>query len=91
LINCYEKGDLVTARKLQRYAVKIVELLHQFGGWVVGGKAVQSLCGIDCGDCRLPLRKLTANEVKLLRRKLDELDFFTFRRDPDLSTLEFTG
>jgi N-acetylneuraminate lyase len=91
LITCFESGDLVTARKLQRYAVKIVELLHQFGGWVVGGKAIQSLCGIDCGDCRLPLSKLTANEVELLRRKLDELDFFTFRRDPDLSKLEFSG
>jgi len=91
LINYFESGDLVTARKLQRYAVKIVELLHQFGGWVVGGKFIQSLCGIECGDCRLPLRKLTDNEVQMLRKKLDELDFFTFRRDPDLSKLEFTG
>ena len=88
LINCYESGDLVAARKLQRYAVKIIELLHQSGGWVVGGKLIQSLCGIDCGDCRLPLGKLTDNEVKLLRKNLDDLDFFTFRRDPDLSALE---
>jgi len=91
LINCFESGDLLTARKLQRYAVKIVELLHQYGGWVAGGKVIQSLCNIECGDCRLPLRKLTDNEVKLLRKKLDELEFFTFRRDPDLSKLEFTG
>jgi N-acetylneuraminate lyase len=88
MIRCFERGDLMAARKLQRYAVKIVELLHQFGGWVVGGKHIQSLCGIDCGNCRLPLGKLTDNEVKLLRKNLDDLDFFTLRRDPDLSTLE---
>ena len=76
LISQFEKGNLEAARVLQRYSVKVVEVLFKYRGGVVCGKAIQSLCGIECGPCRLPLQTLSDIEIHALQKDLEAIDFF---------------
>jgi len=83
LISYFEEGNLTAARQLQRYSVKVVELLVAYRGGVVAGKAIQSLCGIECGPCRLPLQTVTGPEATLLKKELEAIRFFEIIKDPD--------
>jgi N-acetylneuraminate lyase len=83
IMSCFANGDYRRARQLQRYAVKVVEIMQNYGGWVVAGKAIQSFCGIDCGPCRLPLSSIAGEELQRLRRDLEGIGFFRIRKDPD--------
>jgi N-acetylneuraminate lyase len=87
LISYVEHGQLEEARKLQRYAVKVVELLLRFGGSTVCGKAIQSLIGVECGPCRLPLRTLADDEIAVLQKELEHLQFFEAIENPDTCLL----
>ncbi len=76
IISFFEEGNLEKARQLQRFSVKVVEQVLKFRGGVVAGKAIQSLCGIECGPCRVPLQTLSDREIQHLRNDLVQLDFF---------------
>ena len=76
LLNAFNAGDLSKARELQRYSVKIVEVIIKYGGGVRGGKAIMNLLGIPCGECRLPLNRFTDEEYASLRADLESIDFF---------------
>jgi N-acetylneuraminate lyase len=76
LIACVEEGDLSTARELQQYSVKVVEVLMKYRGGAIGGKAIQSLCGIECGPSRLPIQTLSGDEITQLKKDLEALTFF---------------
>ncbi len=76
LIEAFEKGDIVRARDLQMYSVEIVKVIVKYGGGVIGGKAIMNLLGIECGECRSPLHRFTANEYSDLRKDLESIDFF---------------
>ena len=54
----------------------VVEQVLKFRGGVVAGKAIQSLCGIECGPCRVPLQTLSDREIQHLQNDLVQLDFF---------------
>jgi N-acetylneuraminate lyase len=83
LISQFEKGNIEAARALQRYAVKLVEVLFKYRGGVVCGKAIQSLCGIECGPCRLPLQTLSDIEIHALRKDLEAIEFFEIINNPN--------
>ena len=83
LILCFDAGDLVAAREYQRFSVKVVEVLMKYRGGVVAGKAIQSLCGVECGPCRLPLQTVTGDESELLREELEAIGFFDVIANPD--------
>ncbi len=83
LISSFEAGDLVAAREYQRYSVKVVEVLMKYRGGVVAGKAIQSLCGVECGPCRLPLQTVTRDESELLQEELEAIGFFDVIANPD--------
>jgi len=76
LITHFEKGELEEARALQRFSVQVVEILLKYRGGVAGGKAIQSLCGIPCGPCRLPLQTVSDKEFTSLRKELESIRFF---------------
>ena len=76
LISEFERGELDSARDLQQFSVKVVEVLLKYRGGVVGGKAIQSLCGIPCGPCRLPLQTISDNELESIRQELEDIQFF---------------
>jgi N-acetylneuraminate lyase len=73
---------LQDALRLQRFAVRAVELLFKYRGGVVCGKAIQSLSGIECGPCRLPLQTITGDEIDSLKKELEAIDFFRSIQNP---------
>jgi len=83
LISQFGEGNLEAARDLQRYSVKVVEVLLKYRGGVVCGKAIQSLSGIECGPCRLPLQTLSDDEIYALQKDLDAIEFFEIINNPD--------
>lgn len=91
IMSCFANGDYRRAQQLQRYAVKVVEIMQKYKGWVVAGKAIQSLCGIDCGPCRLPLPSISGEKLQRLRSDLQGIDFFQIRRNPDHFEPEVQG
>jgi N-acetylneuraminate lyase len=76
IFSFFEAGKLEEARTLQRFSVELVEQLFKYRGGVVAGKAIQSLIGIDCGPCRIPLQTLTDMEIQKLKDDLVQIDFF---------------
>ena len=82
LISYFNSGQLNAANHMQRYSVRIIEVLMNYRGPVVAGKAIQSLCGIESGPCRLPLKTLSTEEIESLQKELDALDFFKTIKDP---------
>ncbi len=76
IFSFFEAGKLEEARKLQRFSVELVEQLFKYRGGVVAGKAIQSLIGIECGPCRIPLQTLTDMEIQKLKDDLVQINFF---------------
>ena len=76
IFSFFEAGKLEEARTLQRFSVELVEQLLKYRGGVVAGKAIQSLIGIECGPCRIPLQTLTDMEIQELKNDLGHIDFF---------------
>lgn len=65
-------GDYVRAAALQRRLLPLMDLLFcQVNPIPV--KAAMGMTGLDCGDCRMPLDGLTAENAKKLENCLDQL------------------
>lgn len=77
LWEAYNHSDMVKARELQQFSVKIVKVLNNYGGGVRAGKAIMRLIGIGCGPCRLPLTRMNDQEMEKLREDLTETGFFS--------------
>ena len=80
IIASYNCNNMKKAREYQAFSVKLMEVIKKFGGGIPTGKAIQTLCGIDCGPCRTPLKSLTSDECLRLKTELDKIGFFTFRK-----------
>jgi N-acetylneuraminate lyase len=78
LIDAFERGDLVTARKAQLQSVRMIRILQEFG-FSRASKAMMRLIGVDCGPVRLPLRAMSDAEVAELGRRLAGMDGFSRR------------
>lgn len=70
LIAALDRGDILSAREIQARIVKLNELLSNYGGGIVAGKAILKLTGIDCGPCRAPLKTLDQAGLDKLRGDL---------------------
>jgi len=77
IIDAFQENNLVKAEKLQLKAVKMVELLVKYGG-IGAGKAFMKLIGVDCGWFRQPVSKPTDNQVRQLKKDLEDIGFFEF-------------
>ena len=75
LWDAYNHSDMEKARELQLFSVRIVQILNKYGGGVRAGKAIMELIGIDCGPCRLPIRKFTDAEKASLKKELLDVGF----------------
>jgi len=76
LISHFNNGNMEKARELQILSQDIISLMPKYHGSIVFGKAVMNIIGIDCGPNRLPLKTLSPNELKELRKDLTALGFF---------------
>lgn len=71
-------SDLETARSYQMKSIRTVEVIIKYGGGVRGGKAIMKLIGIDCGNCRLPIKPFSVDEYEKLKGDLEAINFFGF-------------
>ena len=75
MMKAFQAGDLVSARAEQYRCVQLVDLLASFG-YMAAAKALMGLLGVDVGAPRLPHLRLSDEQTRQLRAKLDKLEFF---------------
>jgi N-acetylneuraminate lyase len=77
LIKAYEKGDFEKANALQQQSIDMIRLLGKYGGISVG-KSYMKLIGLDCGEFRLPVKNMSAEQFEIFKRDVSEIDFQQF-------------
>lgn len=58
LIEAFDQGNLVEARKLQQMSINMIMLLGKYGG-IASGKAYMKYVGMNCGKFRLPVKNMS--------------------------------
>lgn len=77
ILEAFEKGDLTTARKLQKQSVDLIQLMNQYqGSFNAVGKSIMKILGIDCGPVRSPLVNITQVQYEHLKAKLENNQYF---------------
>lgn len=71
LLDCYEAGRVAEARTIHQGLLPVLRAFSRVGG-VVFSKAAVRLCGIDCGDPRLPLPPATEEQLAAIAGDLAE-------------------
>ncbi|MBI4306288.1 MAG: dihydrodipicolinate synthase family protein, partial [Chloroflexi bacterium] len=78
LFDAWEAGDLETAMARQEETKAVVDLLVMFGAPSHAAKVVLSeRIGIDCGESRPPVNRLTADEKAAVVERAKELGLMT--------------
>ena len=75
IIELYEHGDLVAARRLQAVAARIVHMIIKHPAHPAL-KATMAIAGVDCGPPRLPLVGLDEAALATLKSDLRTAGFF---------------
>jgi len=81
IIEAFTAGDLDQARRLQSKAAEMIRTMYRFP-FHPAMKEVMKMIGLNCGPCRLPQPRLTAQQVTDLRQGLQQIGFFGWAR-PD--------
>lgn len=76
IISAYHKGNIEEARSLQNYAQDVINVLVDHRGNIVAGKRIMKLMGLDLGTNRTPFRNITDEEEKVIKQKLEAINFF---------------
>lgn len=63
LIKAFDDGNIQEARRLQQLSANMIDLLGKYGGMAVG-KAYMKYTGLDCGECRVPVKNPTGEMYK---------------------------
>lgn len=79
IIDAFKRLDLTAAAKDQARAVEMIRIVLRYRG-LPAMKALMGLIGDDCGAPRLPLAKLTADQVAQMRKELEAIGFFDWGR-----------
>jgi N-acetylneuraminate lyase len=77
LIAAFQNGELQKAQELQQQSIDMITLLGKYGG-IATGKAYMKLLGLDCGEFRLPVKNMTAQEFELFKSDTEKINFKTF-------------
>jgi len=77
IIKAFDSGDMISARREQVRAQKMVSILLKYGG-LPAGKAIMRMIGLDCGGVRPPLRDLSKGERDDLAAELQQIGFFDY-------------
>lgn len=72
LMEAFSAGDLAAARKWQDQAVKLVQILRRYGE-IAAAKVIMEMRGVVCGEPRLPLVGLSAEDRGRLRGEIDAM------------------
>jgi N-acetylneuraminate lyase len=77
LIDAFNNGDLASAQSLQQQSIDMIRLLGKYGG-IATGKAYMKLIGVDCGEFRLPVKNMSAEEFTAFKKDVAQLEFSSF-------------
>lgn len=73
LIEAFDKGDLVEARRLQQLSIDMIRLLGKYGG-IASGKAYMRYVEMNCGEFRLPVKNMTGEMYNEFVKDVKSLD-----------------
>ncbi|MCC8145850.1 MAG: dihydrodipicolinate synthase family protein, partial [Bacteroidales bacterium] len=76
IIDAWNNGDLEKARELQNFAQKVINIICNYRGNIVGGKRIMKLIGLDMGLNRIPYQNMTDTEEREMKKELKAIDFF---------------
>ncbi|WP_411029998.1 dihydrodipicolinate synthase family protein [Spongiimicrobium sp. 3-5] len=79
MIDLFENGKFAEAEKIHLEVNKIIDVMVEFGGGVIAGKAMMNLIGLDCGPTRLPLRTLNVQSIENLKSNLEKTKFYEYK------------
>lgn len=74
----FKKGDLIKARDLQQQSIDMIRLLGKYGG-IATGKAFMKLVGINCGEFRLPVKNMSAEQFERFTKDVEAVGFNRFK------------
>lgn len=77
MISAFNSGDLQRANVLQQQSIDMIRLLGKYGG-IATGKAYMKLIDTDCGEFRLPVSNMTAEQFELFKKDVEKLEFSSF-------------
>jgi len=77
LIKAFDKGDLKKAQQLQQQSIDMIRLLGKYGG-IATGKAYMKMIGVDCGEFRLPVKNMNAEQFEHFRKDVEQINFSSF-------------
>jgi N-acetylneuraminate lyase len=77
LIDAFNNGDLTTAQALQQKSIDMIRLLGKYGG-IATGKAYMKLIDLDCGEFRLPVKNMDADQFEEFKNEVNQLEFNSF-------------
>lgn len=77
LIDAFNNGDLQKAQQLQEQSIDMIRLLGKYGG-IATGKAYMKLLGLDCGEFRLPVKNMTAEQFISFKKDTEQINFSSF-------------
>lgn len=78
LMDAFEKGQLQKAQQLQEQSIDMIRLLGKYGG-IATGKAYMKLIGLDCGEFRLPVKNMTAEQFTAFKKDTEQISFNSFK------------
>ena len=77
LISAFDLGDLETARNKQQQSIDMIQLLGKYGG-IATGKAYMKLIGLNCGEFRLPVKNMAAEQFTVFKEDVEQINFSSF-------------
>jgi N-acetylneuraminate lyase len=77
LIDAFNNGDLKAANALQQQSIDMITLLGKYGG-IATGKTYMKLLGIDCGEFRLPVNNMNAEQFEAFKKDTEQIGFAEF-------------
>ena len=77
LIDAFNNGELQKAQQLQEQSIDMIRLLGKYGG-IATGKAYMKLLGLDCGEFRLPVKNMTAEQFISFKKDTEQINFSSF-------------
>jgi N-acetylneuraminate lyase len=77
LMEAFNNGDLETASQFQQQSIDMIRLFGKYGG-IATGKAYMKLIGMDCGEFRLPVKNMSAEEFESFKKDTEQIKFSSF-------------
>ncbi|WP_317195571.1 dihydrodipicolinate synthase family protein [Echinicola shivajiensis] len=77
ILLAFNNNEIEKARQLQEKSIEMISLFGKYGG-AACGKAIMKICGLDCGQFRLPVKQLKDQDYETLQRDLLSIDVLEY-------------